>query len=61
MADKYYLYVLCPVCDGDGVVTTPSPIPPHELEDKICPECLGENAKHPVAGGLYRGWMVEVE
>ena len=61
MAKDNIIYRLCPICDGDGVVTAPSTIPPYESEDKECPECLGENAKFPQAGGLYWGWLEKAE
>jgi len=54
MDTKYLIYKVCPVCDGGGVVTRPGPI--HE-EESDCPECLGENVKHPKLGGLYVGWL----
>lgn len=56
MAKDNIIYRLCPICDGDGVVTASSPDPPHAVEDKPCPECLGENAKYPKAGGIFWGW-----
>jgi len=57
MGASHFLYKLCPVCDGDGVVTRPRSSPPYDNEDIDCPECLGENAKNPQAGGLYMGWL----
>lgn len=57
MAQEYLVYKLCPVCDGDGVVTQPSSTPPYPLEDIPCPECLRDNAKHSKAGGLFIGWL----
>jgi len=61
MADTFHYYVLCHVCDGDGVVTRPSPIPPYDLEDIQCPECLGPNCKYQKTGYLYRGLIEKVE
>lgn len=60
MADKFYLYQLCPVCDGDGVVTTTAPLPPNDITNTECPECLGPNAKHQKAGYLYTGLAEKV-
>lgn len=61
MAKSYYIYNLCGKCDGDGVVTTTSPIPPHDLVDITCPECLGPSAKFPIAGGIYSGWLEKID
>ena len=57
MVDFFNQYKLCPVCDGDGVVTTTSSSPPYEQINYQCPECLGPNAKFPKAGGIYTGWI----
>lgn len=60
MAQEYRYYITCPVCGGDGVVTTTSPIPPYDVIDTECPECLGPNAKYPKSGGLYKGWIEKI-
>ena len=57
MANNFLIYKVCPACNGDGVVTTTSPIPPYESINIECPECLGPNAKFTKAGGLFWGWM----
>lgn len=56
MAQESLIYRICPACGGDGVVTAPSPIPPFHMEDVPCPECLGPNARNPIAGGIFWGW-----
>ena len=56
MAKDSLIYRLCPICGGDGVVTAPSPTPPHLTEDKDCPECLGPNVSSPRSGGILWGW-----
>lgn len=61
MTDTYYFYMVCPVCDGDGIVTTTSPIPPYDVVSNPCSECLGPSAKYPKAGRLFRGWLEEVD
>ncbi len=61
MAKDTLIYRLCPACDGEGIVSIPSPTPPHVPENKKCPECLGPNVKHPQAGGIYWGWIEKSE
>ena len=61
MADTFYYYIVCPTCNGDGVVTTTSPIPPYPAEDISCPKCLGEHVKHPKAGYLFNGIMEQYD
>jgi len=61
MAQEYRIYKKCPVCDGDGVVTATSPLPPHDLEGNQCLECLGPNAEYPKSGGIYIGWLEKVD
>ena len=49
MAKDALIYTVCGTCGGDGVVTAPSPIPPHTVEDTPCPSCEG-------TGGNLWGW-----
>jgi len=53
MAKDSIIYRVCGNCDGDGIVTEPSPLPPFEMEDHECHQCKG-------SGGVEWGWIEKV-